>query len=72
MADFTCKDCVPPKRHVGCHATCEEYKQDKLKWEEKKKRIKENRKKTPDGSYYEQNKIAYADRMLYKKTKKKK
>ena len=20
-----CKDCVPPKRHGGCHSTCPEY-----------------------------------------------
>lgn len=20
-----CKGCIPPKRHPGCHSTCEEY-----------------------------------------------
>lgn len=20
-----CKDCIPPKRHMHCHSTCEEY-----------------------------------------------
>lgn len=20
-----CKDCVPPRRHIGCHATCLQY-----------------------------------------------
>ena len=23
--NFSCKDCVPPVRHVGCHSTCEKY-----------------------------------------------
>ena len=21
-----CKGCIPPKRHLGCHGECEEYK----------------------------------------------
>lgn len=21
-----CLGCIPPKRHIGCHATCETYK----------------------------------------------
>lgn len=25
MAIKCCRDCVPPKRHAGCHATCPEY-----------------------------------------------
>lgn len=24
-----CKDCVAPKRHVGCHADCQEYIDEK-------------------------------------------
>lgn len=24
-----CKDCVPPKRHGGCHSTCREYIEQK-------------------------------------------
>lgn len=24
-----CKDCVPPKRKIGCHAHCEEYLTEK-------------------------------------------
>ena len=67
MGRFRCQGCVPPKRHVGCHATCKEYIEDKKAWEEEKKQIKENNMKTPRASLYEQNKIAYADRLLYKK-----
>lgn len=26
-----CKDCVAPKRHVGCHSTCKEYIDEKAK-----------------------------------------
>nr|DAI61187.1 MAG TPA: hypothetical protein [Caudoviricetes sp.] len=24
-----CKDCIAPKRHAGCHATCAEYLSEK-------------------------------------------
>ena len=41
-----CRDCVPPKRHPGCHATCEKYAKEKAEFEKHKseywtKRIKE-------------------------------
>lgn len=25
LTDFPCRNCVAPKRHPGCHSTCEEY-----------------------------------------------
>ena len=25
MPNMPCKDCVPPKRQLGCHGYCEEY-----------------------------------------------
>lgn len=28
-----CKNCVAPKRHVGCHSTCEEYIEAKGKYD---------------------------------------
>lgn len=31
-----CKDCVEPKRHLGCHSTCKEYLESKAKLEKKK------------------------------------
>lgn len=31
-----CKDCVAPKRHVGCHTDCQEYIDEKKKHDEKK------------------------------------
>jgi hypothetical protein len=33
MAITTCKDCVAPKRHPGCHATCPEYLRAKAEWD---------------------------------------
>ena len=37
-----CKDCVAPKRHLGCHATCEECAKGKEEDKAKKKWLKEN------------------------------
>ena len=28
-----CKECVAPKRHPGCHGTCEEYLAEKARYE---------------------------------------
>lgn len=36
-----CRKCAPPKRQLGCHATCEEYKKEKEKYEEDKKKLNE-------------------------------
>lgn len=30
-----CRFCGPPKRSVGCHATCENYIQEKKEYDEK-------------------------------------
>lgn len=38
-----CKDCVAPKRHVGCHADCQEYIGEKKKHDEKKAEIDRKR-----------------------------
>lgn len=34
-----CYKCVPPKRHLGCHETCEEYLKEKEEWNKKKEEI---------------------------------
>ena len=39
---MSCKDCT--KRHIGCHAKCEKYKQD----QEKRRKEKEQIKKAKD------------------------
>lgn len=40
-----CKDCIPPKRHIGCHDTCEEYKKEKAEYEIKKQKERAERRK---------------------------
>lgn len=38
-----CTNCVPPKRHDGCHATCKEHEDEKAAYEKvKKSQKKEN------------------------------
>lgn len=37
-----CKDCIAPKRHLGCHATCEDYAKAKEEDKAKKKWLKES------------------------------
>ena len=41
MQSFSCKDCVAPKRHPGCHGSCPEYLEQKAK----KEAIKEAERK---------------------------
>ena len=31
-----CKECVAPKRHPGCHGTCEEYLAERAEYEKQK------------------------------------
>lgn len=32
----SCRFCGPPRRHVGCHATCEDYIKAKQEYEEQR------------------------------------
>ena len=36
MGIYSCKDCVAPKRHPGCHAHCAEYLAEKAKHDREK------------------------------------
>ena len=46
MYDFACcHTCVAPKRHLGCHGHCPEYKEAKDAWEAKKNRLAKEREK---------------------------
>lgn len=38
-----CKNCVAPKRHLGCHIDCEEYLKEKAENEEISLKIKQER-----------------------------
>lgn len=33
---FSCKDCVAPKRHPGCHGTCETYLAERAEYDKRK------------------------------------
>lgn len=33
-----CYKCVEPKRHIGCHSTCEDYIKEKAEYEIKKQK----------------------------------
>lgn len=39
-----CKDCVAPKRHIGCHGTCKDYIREKAADAERKKKMEAERK----------------------------
>lgn len=39
MPIFCCKDCVPPKRDLHCHSTCEDYIREKAEYDKKKVEI---------------------------------
>lgn len=41
MKELGCKTCVPPKRHPGCHSTCEIYLAWKKDFDEEKAKEKE-------------------------------
>lgn len=41
-----CKNCKPPKRHPGCHDTCEEYQVYRAELDTKNETIR--KKKTAD------------------------
>lgn len=39
--DNPCRDCVPPKRHIGCHGNCPDHKEWKAAVEGRKTRWQE-------------------------------
>lgn len=67
MAIKCCKGCVPPKRHSGCHAKCEQYLKEKEQWEKDKISIKANRERTPNITPYDFEEIAYVDCKRHKR-----
>lgn len=60
-----CKDCVPPQRHVGCHAKCSKYLEEKAKWENEKNLIKAN--KAVMLTNYDFDEIRYVDCKRHKR-----
>ncbi|MEE1302461.1 MAG: hypothetical protein UHD64_06725 [Bacteroidales bacterium] len=62
-----CKDCVPPKRHPGCHDTCEEYAKEKE--EDRLKKKWANKNANPYLTNYDFNKITRYDCRYRRKRK---
>lgn len=52
-----CKDCVAPKRHPGCHDTCEDYKKEIAEYKANEQRKKEFIKNNPYITNYDFNKF---------------
>lgn len=52
-----CLHCVPPKRHLGCHGICKEYKESIDEYHAKQNLIKE--KKAADRAFREYEQQAY-------------
>ena len=59
-----CKDCIPPKRHIGCHADCKEYIKEKAELE-REKEIKKKEER-PILKEFDFNKIGYANKKKHK------
>ena len=68
MAIFSCKGCVAPKRHPGCHGTCPEYLAEKAEHDRLKEIYDRERKLSQSivGERYE--KVLKA--MKYRRNKK--
>lgn len=60
MSIRCCRNCVPPKRHLGCHDRCKEYLEEKAEDERIKEKTKFERKLT--ATKFDFNKIGYANR----------
>lgn len=65
MAITCCKNCVPPKRHPGCHSTCEQYLKEKTEYEKQKEYAKAH--KTVMLTNYDFDEIAYASSKRHKR-----
>ena len=70
MAIDCCKNCVPPKRHLGCHSKCKEYAEEKEEWDKKKEWERKNR--PPKITNYDFEEINYAHCKTHKRHKVKK
>lgn len=45
---FSCRDCVAPKRHPGCHGSCQAYMAEKAEYN-RQKAIVDQRKEVEGG-----------------------
>lgn len=58
MSMFSCKNCVPPDRHPGCHGTCPKYLKEKAEYDALKE-ADNKRKQVQDGLTAQRNKTYY-------------
>ena len=64
-----CKDCTPPKRYIGCSTTCEDYKAEKVRIDELKRRKYEENKKFGMMREYKEHSTAFKNSDSYKSGK---
>ena len=62
-----CYKCVPPKRHPGCHAKCEEYLAEKRRLQELKDIENDARMKQDDLVKYDISRIERAKKRIGKR-----
>jgi hypothetical protein len=43
MRKNPCYGCVAPKRHIGCHGTCQEHKDWKAEWDKYQQHVRQQR-----------------------------
>lgn len=48
-----CYGCEPPKRHPGCHDTCEAYQKQKAEWDAIRDRYKAEREREYEFTAYD-------------------
>jgi len=56
---YCCRYCVAPKRHPGCHSTCEEYLKQSKENNEKMEMIRKEKSKNVTLTTYDFDKLAY-------------
>jgi hypothetical protein len=63
----SCKDCVAPKRHLGCHAHCPDYIEEKKENELRREKIYKAKSKVYE---LENLEICAKERAMRKRSKK--
>lgn len=64
----SCRYCVPPKRHIGCHSTCEEYIRAKKEYDAEQDEIrKENRNQNAQFDVCRDRKRRYLEMTIWRK-----
>jgi hypothetical protein len=67
MPIFSCRNCVPPERHPGCHGTCAKYLKEKAEYDALKE-ADDKKKQVQNGLTAQRNKVYYRA-MKHRRTK---